>query len=152
MLLYRLGLLMMQTGQMVKIAAQHPAKALVYINKALNELACLTKDPAVQAFDMDIADSCVEVAALHCCVQAIKTSLTMKVLLMFPHALHFPVLYHLTILLLQWVRRAPCMTLKTLSCDFFPFDGHLLQMAIERIWEAEVAAKVLEMAALMHET
>ena len=60
---------MVQTGQMVKIAAQHPAKALVYINKALNELACLTKDPAVQAFDMDIEDSCVEVAILHCCVQ-----------------------------------------------------------------------------------
>ena len=51
----------MQTGQMIKTAAQHPAKVLTYINRALNELACLKKDPVVQAFDIDIDDSCVEV-------------------------------------------------------------------------------------------
>ena len=81
---------MMQTGEMVKIAAQHPAKALVYINKALNELACLTKDSAVQAFDMEVEDSCVEVTILHCCGQPTKTSWTMRILLMSPHALHSP--------------------------------------------------------------
>ena len=55
----------MQTGQMVKTAAQHPAQALAYINKAIGELAQLTNDPAVKAFDMDIDDSCVEVCL--CC-------------------------------------------------------------------------------------
>ena len=57
--------LVMQTGQMVKTAAQHPAQALAYINKAICELAQLTNDPAVKAFDMDIDDSCVEVCL--CC-------------------------------------------------------------------------------------
>ena len=101
---------MMQTGQMVKIAAQHPAKALVYINKALNELACLTKDPAVQAFDMDIDDSCVEVAILHCCVQPMLNLPQHDSLADVPSCAVF-LRAVLTILLLPWVRPAPCMRL-----------------------------------------
>ena len=122
-------LLLTQTGQMVKVAAQHPAKALMYINKALNELACLTKDPAVQAFDMEIDDSCIEVAFLHCCVQPIKISLTMIALLIFPHALYLSMLCYRTTLLLPWVRPAPCMTPKTLTLDFSPSSSHLFKMA-----------------------
>lgn len=70
---------------MVKIAAQHPAKALIYINKALNELACLTKDPVVQAFDMEIDGSCVEVAILHCCMPPFETFLTVRSSLISSH-------------------------------------------------------------------
>lgn len=55
--------LIIQTGQMVKTAAQHPAQALAYINKAIRELAQLTNDPTVKAFDMEIEDSCVEVVS-----------------------------------------------------------------------------------------
>jgi len=49
----------LQTGQIVKTIVQHSAQALAYINKAIGELAQLTRDPAIKTSNMDISDGCV---------------------------------------------------------------------------------------------
>ena len=49
-----MAVLIMQSGVIVKTAAQHPAQALAYISKAISKLAQLMKDSALEVVITDI--------------------------------------------------------------------------------------------------